>query len=79
LSNINVKVSTSTGIAIRTKKDPSVLVNQGNIANSRLLNDLDDVDTSAKEDGSVLVYNLQTEKFVASRLLERQFINGGNF
>ncbi len=37
------------------------------------------VDTTAKEDGSVLVYNATSEQFEATKTLEKQFINGGNF
>ena len=40
---------------------------------------LSGVDTSAKEDGSVLVYNASSENFEATKTLEKQFINGGNF
>ena len=37
------------------------------------------IDTSQKEDGSVLVYNTDTQNFEATKRLDRQFINGGNF
>ena len=37
------------------------------------------VNTTAKEDGSVLVYNSDTQNFEATKTLEKQFINGGNF
>jgi len=37
------------------------------------------VDTSGKQDGSVLVYNASSENFEATKTLEKQFINGGNF
>ena len=40
---------------------------------------LDGVDITAKEDGSVLVYNATSENFEATKTLEKQFINGGNF
>lgn len=40
---------------------------------------LSGVDISAKEDGSVLVYNSNSENFEATKTLEKQFINGGNF
>jgi hypothetical protein len=37
------------------------------------------VDTTQKEDGSVLVYNATSENFEATKTLQKQFINGGNF
>jgi hypothetical protein len=37
------------------------------------------VDTSAKVDGSVLVYDGTVGKFVATKKLEKQDINGGNY
>jgi hypothetical protein len=40
---------------------------------------LADVNIDAKEDGSLLIYDEQQEKFVASRLLDKQEINGGHF
>jgi len=46
---------------------------------SRRIGDLTDVDTSSLEDGSVLVYNIATEKWESTITLEKQIINGGNF
>ena len=46
---------------------------------SRRIGDLTDVDTSTLEDGSVLVYNIATEKWESTITLEKQIINGGNF
>jgi hypothetical protein len=66
--NINVKI----------KKTPTVVVNQSGLV-SRFLNDLNDVDTSNKTDGSLLVYNATQEKFLATTILEKQSINGGHF
>lgn len=40
---------------------------------------LDDVDTTGKVDGSVLVYNELSQKFEATLTLEQQFINGGHY
>jgi hypothetical protein len=48
-------------------------------ASSGTLGSLDDVDTSGKTDGSVLVYNDLTQKFEATLTLEEQFINGGHY
>jgi len=44
-----------------------------------VLNDITDVDTTAKENGSVLVYKTFTSKWTATRLLEDQEMNGGHF
>lgn len=46
---------------------------------TRKLGDLADVDLSNVEDGSILVFNAQTEKLTATRLLNNQFIEGGQF
>ena len=43
------------------------------------INTLEGVDTSAKTDGSVLVFNASTSKFEATTTLDKQQINGGNF
>lgn len=56
----------------------SVLVNQSGQM-IRRLSDLADVDLTGLEDGSLLIYSTTSEKFEASRLLEKQNINGGHF
>jgi hypothetical protein len=43
------------------------------------INNLIGINTRDKEDGSVLVYNGDTQNFEATKNLENQFINGGNF
>jgi hypothetical protein len=78
MSGINVTVSNKPGISVKTPKKSSILVNQSGFV-VRTLNDLVDVDTSAKEDGSLLIYDVNQDKFVSSRLLEKQNINGGHF
>jgi len=45
----------------------------------RRLGDLLDVDTSTQVDGSILIYDEEREKYIASTLLEKQNINGGHF
>jgi hypothetical protein len=65
-------------VNVIVRKSPTVIVNQaGKI--SRKLSDLIDVDVSTKTDGSILIYNENQSKFVASTLLEKQEINGGHF
>jgi hypothetical protein len=67
-----------SGISVKIPKRSSILVNQSGFV-ARTLGDLVDVDTSTKEDGSLLIYDVNQEKFVSSRLLEKQNINGGHF
>jgi hypothetical protein len=45
------------------------------------LNELSDVDviTEGTQDGSVLVYKAQTSKWTSTRLLNQQFMEGGEF
>lgn len=45
----------------------------------RKLEQLDDLDLTNAEDGSVLVLNAQTEKWTATRTLNNQFIEGGQY
>lgn len=46
---------------------------------ARKLGDLADLDLTNAENGSVLVLNTQTEKWTATKLLDNQFIEGGQF
>lgn len=43
------------------------------------IDNLTGIDTTGKEDGSVLVYNASDATFEATKTLDKQFINGGNF
>lgn len=72
-------LSTRDRISVVVGQQKKVLVNQSGVIAIRKLGDLIDVDLSAKEDGSLLIYDEQDEKFKASRLLEKQQINGGHF
>lgn len=65
-------------INVKVRNQPRVLVNQSNLLVNRL-SDLSDVDLAQKTDGSVLVYNQSNEKWRATRTLEKQILNGGNF
>jgi frataxin-like iron-binding protein CyaY len=65
-------------INVRINSQPKVLVNQSNLLINKL-SDLSDVDLSQKTDGSVLVYDQNNEKWAATKILEKQIINGGNF
>jgi hypothetical protein len=71
--------STRDRINVTIKPKKTVMVNQSGLLAVRRLNDLLDVDTSTKTDGSLLIYDEEQEKFVASTLLEKQTVNGGHF
>jgi hypothetical protein len=45
------------------------------------LQDIGDIDvaTQGKLDGSVLVYDTSTDKWVSTKILEKQLMNGGFF
>jgi peptidyl-tRNA hydrolase len=75
---MKVRISDPGGISVNVKKKPKVFVNQSGLV-TRKLADLIDVDADAKEDGSLLIYDETQGKFVASRLLDKQEINGGHF
>lgn len=64
---------------VSIKERDNIFINQTQLDWVKYIGDLLDVDDTPKTDGSVLVYDLSTEKFVASTLLEKQTINGGNF
>ena len=66
-------------ISVVVKPKQTVLVNQSGVLLAKKLSDLLDVDISNKQDGSVLIYDALQEKFVASLVLEKQDINGGQF
>lgn len=53
-------------------------VSRVNADNGNLIN-LNDVDAEAAEDGDVLVWQEDQGKWVAQRLLDKQFINGGQY
>lgn len=71
-------VNTGSTITAVVQGRAPILVNQsGRVANS--LADLTDVDAANKQDGSLLIYDEGTQKFLTSTVLEKQNINGGNF
>ena len=53
--------------------------NLANPATVESLGNVGDVDTSAKENGSVLVYKTTTHKWTATRNLDLQIMEGGEF
>ncbi len=52
---------------------------QGLSATDLPLANFSDVDTTSLEDGSILVYKTQTNKWTSTRLLDQQFMEGGEF
>ena len=62
--------STKDRLSVVVNRKPNVIVNQSNLIVKRL-GDLTDVDTSAKKDGSVLVYD-DAEKKIRSNDYIRQ-------
>lgn len=71
--------STRDRISVTVKPKQTVLVNQSSLIAAKRLSDLLDVDVSTKQDGSLLIYDENEQKFLASTLLEKQNINGGHF
>lgn len=70
-------VANRINVVVNPKK--TVLVNQSGLIAIRKIVDLADVDVSANEDGAILIYDATQEKFVASRILNKQIIDGGLF
>lgn len=66
----------ATGLNVRNKQ--TVLVNQSGRVN-RKLDNLLDVDSRGKIEGSLLLYNVSTDTFLASNLLEEHVIDCGDF
>jgi len=52
---------------------------QGLSATDLPLENFSDVNTTPLEDGSILVYKTQTNKWTSTRLLDQQFMEGGEF
>lgn len=76
---MRVSVNQSPSFAVRVSSRPTVVVNQAASAGARELNDLTDVAITEKADGSVLVYSEVDGVFIATKVLEKQEINGGHF
>jgi len=49
------------------------------VADNGSLSNLNDIDASTPEDGDVLVWHEDTQKWVAQKLLDKQLINGGQY
>lgn len=79
MSNIKVKINPSNQLDVSIKRKPSVFVNQSGLIAAQRLGDLLDVDISAREDGSLLIYEESSQKHVSSRILDNQVIDGGTY
>lgn len=72
-------LSTRDRINVVVGQQKKVLINQSGLVSAKRLSDLLDVDVSAQTDGSLLIYDEERKKYLASTLLEKQNINGGHF
>lgn len=52
---------------------------QGISASDMSITNMSDVDASTLENGSILVYKTNTSKWTSTRLLDQQFMEGGEF
>lgn len=52
---------------------------QGLSASDMSITNMSDVDATNLQNGSVLVYKTQTSKWTSTRLLDQQFMEGGEF
>ena len=52
---------------------------QGVSASDMSITNMSDVDATTLENGSVLVYKTNTSKWTSTRLLDQQFMEGGEF
>jgi hypothetical protein len=73
MSDINVTVQEDDLIGASTSLYNPPTINK--------LQDVGDIDvaTQGKLDGSVLVYDASTDKWVSTKKLEKQLVNGGFF
>jgi hypothetical protein len=62
-----------------TIKDQEDLRIRTSTFTNRRLSDMTDLDVTNLADGSVLVYSTNLGKWEATKTLEKQIINGGNF
>jgi len=67
-----------TNIKVNISRSPRIITNQSNLVSVSLSN-LIDVNATNRQDGSVLVYDDVTEKYVATLTLDSQIIDGGVF
>jgi hypothetical protein len=82
MADIKVKIrpapTSNPSIKVGVQGPPKILVNQGGIA-PIFVSDIEDVNISNLQDGSVLIYDSATGLFTASTLLDEQDVDGGLF
>lgn len=67
---------------VATVSQTDLTLSSSNLANPAVLesmSDIADVDTTVLENGSVLVYKTNTNKWTSTRTLDRQNLEGGEF
>jgi hypothetical protein len=70
-----------TTVTIQEEDLIGTSINEYNVPLLPKLQDIGDIDvaTQGKLDGSVLVYDASTDKWVSTKILEKQLMNGGFF
>lgn len=78
---VTVEVDQTAYVNVETQKAAEVTAIgiQGLSGAAVNLEDLPNVDAQAAEDGSVLVLNATSNRWVATRILEKQDITGGQY
>lgn len=83
MDNITVVVSDEDVFSTTVQENDLVQTSTSlyNIPTVPKLQDIGDVDvaTQGKLDGSVLVYDTSTDKWVSTKVLEKQLMNAGHF
>lgn len=69
----------STNVASSSDTTVTAVGIQGLSASDVNLSNMSDVDATSLENGSVLVYKTTTNKWTSTRLLDLQFMEGGEF
>jgi hypothetical protein len=77
-NKVNVQVKKGDKVNVQVKKGDKIFINQSGTVIGKI-SDLADVDASAKKDGSLLIYDETQSKFLASTLLEKQEVDGGQY
>lgn len=68
----------SRNVKVRIKDDERIRV-RSSLSVTKNLEDFSDIDVSNLENGSVLVYKTFTERWTATRNLNQQIVDGGEF
>lgn len=75
--SIVAKVSRANNVKSKITEQQDLRIRSS--VTSRQLNRLDDVDTSNLTDGSVLVYSVESSKWEATTILEKQTVECGQY